>query len=91
MSLVRKENEYSKLIALRSAFLPNVKYFKNKIGIQFNSTSLVIEQNNYATKIVNVYIIYDLDNWPKKARRNFTSKNCLFGLTNIIKDIDKEK
>ena len=60
MSLVRKEKEYSKLIALRSAFLPNVKYFKNKIGIKFNSTSLVIEQNNYAAK--NVYIIYDLDN-----------------------------
>ena len=41
------------------------KYFRNKIGIQLNSTPLVVEQNNYATKTVNVYIIYDLDNWQK--------------------------
>ena len=37
--------------------LPNAKYFGNKIGIQFNSTLLVEEQKNYASRIVNVYII----------------------------------
>ena len=52
----------SKLIVLIGALLPNVKYFRNKIEIQFNSTPLVIEQNNYATKTVNVYIVYNLDN-----------------------------
>ena len=81
----------SKLIALHGAFLPNVKYFRNKIGIQFNSTLLVIEQNNYATKIANVYIVYDLDNWPKNPLRKITLKNCLFGSTNIVKNNDKEK
>ena len=70
----------SKLITLYGAFLPHRKYFKNKIGIQFNSTSSVIEQNNYTTKIVNVYIIYDLDNWAKNLLRNFTLKNCLVQL-----------
>ena len=81
----------SKLIALHGAFLPNIKYFKNKIGIQFNSAPLVIERNNYVTKIVNVYIVYDLDNWPKNPLINFTLKDCLFGSTNIVKDNDKEK
>ena len=33
----------SKLIGLHGTFLPNVKYFRNKIGIQFNSTPLVIQ------------------------------------------------
>ena len=33
-----------KLLALHDASLPNVKYFRNKIGKQFNSTPLVIEQ-----------------------------------------------
>ena len=33
-----------KLLALHGASLPNVKYFRNKIGKQFNSTPLVIEQ-----------------------------------------------
>ena len=36
----------SKPIALHDPFLPNVKYFGNKIGMQFNNTPLVIEQNN---------------------------------------------
>ena len=36
----------SKLISLHDPFLPNVKYFGNKIGIQCNNTPLVIEQNN---------------------------------------------
>ena len=36
----------SKLKALHGAFLPNVKCFGKKIGIQFNNTSLVIEQIN---------------------------------------------
>ena len=40
----------------------NIKYSRKKIEIQFNSTLLVIEQNNYITKIVNftsfmIYII----------------------------------
>ena len=26
---------------------------------------LIIEQSNYATKIVNAYIVYDLDKWSK--------------------------
>ena len=81
----------SKVKALRGTFLPNVKYFWNKIGIQFNNPALVIEQSNYATRIVNNYIVYDLDNWTKKSLRNFTLKNVLFGSTNTIKDNDKEK
>ena len=35
-----------KLKALHVAFLPNVKYFRKNIGIQFNNTPLVIEQIN---------------------------------------------
>ena len=49
-------------MALHGAFLSNIKCFRKKIGIQFSSTPLVIEQNIYTTKIVNVYIVYDLEN-----------------------------
>ena len=42
-------------------------------------------------KIVNVYIVYDLDHWPKILLRNFTLKNCLFEATNIVKSSDQEK
>ena len=43
------------------------------------------------TKTVNVYIVYDLEAWPKIPLRNFTLKNCWFGATNIVKNSDKEK
>ena len=43
------------------------------------------------TKIVNVYIVYDLDAWSKNLTNNFRFKNCLFGATNIVKKSDKEK
>ena len=53
---------YNSKIALHGASFVNVKYFRTKMGIQLNNTPLVIEQNNYASKIVNFYIVYDLDN-----------------------------
>ena len=43
------------------------------------------------TKIVNVYIVYDLDASPRNPTNNFKFKNCLFGATNIAKNSDKEK
>ena len=52
----------SKLSALNVAFLLNIKYFQKEIEIQFNDTDLVIEQNFYTIKIVNIYTVYDLDN-----------------------------
>ena len=81
----------SKLTSWHGTFLPNMKYFGQKIGIQFKNTSLVVEQNNYMTKAVDAHIAYDLDNWPKIPFRNFTLKNCLFGVINIEKDNDRSK
>ena len=42
------------------------------------------------TKVVNVYIAYDLDIWLK-SYENFKLKKCLFGLTNIVKNSHKGK
>ena len=36
---------------------------------------LAVEQNNYASKIVDAYIVYDLYTWPNNPPRNFTLKN----------------
>ena len=59
------------------------------MGIKYDKDLLAVEQNNYLTNIVNVYIVCDLDAWPKIPLRNFTLKNCLFGATNIVKNSDK--
>ena len=57
--------------------------------IKFDKDPLAVEKNNYLTKIVNVYIVYDLNAWPKIPLRNVTLKNCLFGVTNIVKIVIK--
>ena len=42
------------------------------IGIKFDNSVSVVEQNNYASEIVNAYIVYDLDTWLKVPCNNFT-------------------
>ena len=61
------------------------------MGIKFDKDSLAVEQSSYLTKIVNVYIVYDLRAWPKISLGNVTLKNGLFGATNIVKNSDIEK
>ena len=48
------------------------------MGIKFDKDPLVVEQKekNYLTKIVNVYVVYDLAPWPKVLLKNFILKNC---------------
>ena len=46
----------SKIPVLNNAFLLKIKRFEYKIGIQFNKITLVIDKNNYAAKIVNVFL-----------------------------------
>ena len=81
----------TKLIPIKNDYLPNIKYIGEKRALQLNYTSLAVEQNNYTTKIVNVCVVYDLDNWPKKSPKKVYTKNCLFGATNVVKNNDKEK
>ena len=54
-----------KLKPLYTTFLHSVKLFGYKMGIKFDKDSLAVEQSNYLTKIVNVYIFCDLDAWPR--------------------------
>ena len=42
-------------------------------------------------KIVNVYIVYDLDVWPRNPNSNLKLKNCLFGANNVVKKSDDAK
>ena len=80
----------SKFKPLYITFLNSIKLFEYRTKIKRDKDPLAVEQNNYLSKTVNVYIIYDLDVWPKVPLRNFTLKTCLFGATNTIKNSDKE-
>ena len=49
----------SKIKPLYTYFLHNIKLSGFKVKIKFNKDPLAVEQNNYVTKIVNAYIVYD--------------------------------
>ena len=74
----------SKLKPLYTAFLHSIKISGYRIRTKFDKDPLCVEQNNYLTKILNFYIFYDLDAWPKNPTNNFKFKNCLFGATSMV-------
>lgn len=64
---------------------PAITYLGLKIVLRVNKSVFPVTQNNYNTKIANAYIVYDVDNWARYVFENFTTKNCLFCATNIVK------
>ena len=51
----------SKLTPLYTALLHSIKLSGYRIRIQFNNSVLVVEQNDFATKDTDTFIVYDLD------------------------------
>ena len=41
------------------------------MGIKFDKDPLVVEQNNYLIKIVNISVVYELPVWPRNPTNNF--------------------
>ena len=44
-----------------TAFLHNIKLSGYRMGTKFDKDLLAVAENNYATIIVNAYIVYNLD------------------------------
>ena len=79
LSWKSKEVRNSKVKPLYTIFLNSINFSGYRIGIKFDKDLLAVEQNNYLTKTVNVYIVYDLDSWPGNYTNNVKFKSCLFG------------
>ena len=59
-----------------------------KVGIQFDQDPFAVEQNNYLTKIVNVYIVYDFYIRPRNPTINLKFMNCLDGAISVVTNSD---
>ena len=60
--------------------------FNNSVLVQVNSSSLY---NNF---ILNLYIVYEVNNWPRNPTNNFTLKIFgLFGTVKLKRNADKSK
>ena len=62
-----------------------------RIGIKLDKDSLAAEENSYLRKIVNVYIVYELDAWPRNPTNNFNFKSFILRATSVVKNKEKEK
>ena len=80
----------SKLKSLYTAFSHSINLSGYKMGMKIDKKPLAVEQNNSASKIVNAYIVSDLDAWPRNPTSNFKFKNVLFGATSVVKNSDTE-
>ena len=69
----------------------SIKLSQYRMRIKFDKDPLAVEQNNYASNTLNVYIVFDLDAWPRNPTNNFKFKNCLFGANSTVKNSAKEK
>ena len=68
----------------------SIKLFENKTGIASDEDPLVVGQNNYATKIVSAYIVFELNGWLKVPLNNFKLKKCLFCAINVVRNTNKK-
>ena len=80
----------SKHKPLYTAFLHSIKISGYRMRIKFDKDPLTVEQNNYTTKILNAYIVCNLDACQKNPLNNSKLKKCLLGATIIVQNSDKE-
>ena len=50
--------------------MQSIKLSGYRTKIQFDDSVLVAKQNSYATKILDAYIVYDLDDLPTNMAKN---------------------
>ena len=75
-----------------NSFNPKVSYYGIKLRLEFRGSCLKQDKSTFNHgKIVNIYIVYELDKTYVKTHP--TLVNCLFGAVSITKnaDIDKNK
>ena len=85
LSQKSKEVFTPKLKQLYITFLHSINSSRYRMQIKLNKDLLTVQQNSYPTKIVNSYIVYYLDAFPKIPLENFKLKNCWFGAHSIKK------
>ena len=73
------------LLNLQSCILFSCIVLNLDTNWEKNKKPLVAEQNNTG-KILNAYIVYDLDTWRNNLYRQKKKKNCLVGLTILTKE-----
>ena len=71
MSLVGNQRGYLILNLSHYNLLFYIKLSEYITEMKFDKDPLVVEENNYSTKTVNVWIVYDLNACPRNNYKQF--------------------
>ena len=78
--------------ATDNSFDPDLIYIYNKGKIKLKKTCFKQETVSFIHEnVVNLYISYELDKWPKDLNLNLTLDNCLFWAVKLTKNGDPDK
>ena len=61
----------------------------DRVTLKFSNSVLVQKKILYC--IVNLYIVYESNNWPRNPTNNFSLKSCLFGTVKLVANAIKSK
>ena len=55
--------------------------------------SVLVQKNSslFSNFIFNLYIVYELNNWPRNPTNNFSLENCSFGTVKSVRNTIKSK
>ena len=64
-----------------------------RVNLKFNNSVLVqiMFSSLYGHFILNLYVVYELNTWPRNPDNPFTLKNCLFGAVKLVRNAIKRK
>ena len=64
-----------------------------RVILKFNNSVLVQKSSSllYHNFMLNLNIVYELNNWPRNPTNNFPLKNYLFGTVKLVRKVIKSK
>ena len=66
---------------------PSLNYLGTKIRVKFSESCLKEDKITYTNrKIVNIYIVYEINKKVNTIRSDPTTENCLFGAVTLTKN-----
>ena len=71
---------------------PSLNYLDAKIRVRFSGSCLKQDKSTYTHgKIVNIYIVYEINKKDSTTSSNPTLENCLFGAVTLTKNVNIDK
>ena len=78
--------------AANNVLTPSLNYLGTKIRVRFSGSCLKQDKVTYAHgKIVNIYIVYEINKKDNTIIGDPTLENCLFGAVTLTKHVNIDK